>query len=299
MTVKKVNVVVVTYNRLNLLKECIDALLKQTYPINKIIIVDNFSNDGTREFLNQFHNKEQFIVEYLDSNKGGAGGFNHGMKKSFNHESDWIWIMDDDTIPLPNALEEMINNKYVVENEDKIGFLSSNVLWTNNEAGLINIPMPNKDYNKYLDYNIIKLKHTTFVSFLVRSQVVKKVGLPYKEFFIWGDDVEYSRRIFKEGYENYLINHSKVIHKRGISNSNELITENNINRLWLYNYAERNHMYLARKQGFKELIKYLIIWFKDIIRILKPSTKYKAKKLNIHIVQGFKGLIFNPEIERI
>lgn len=295
----KVNAVVVTYNRLDLLKECIDALEKQTYKINKIIIVDNFSNDGTRSFLKQFCDNNKFVIEYLDSNQGGAGGFNHGIKKSFNYDCDWIWVMDDDTIPLPNALEVMINNKYINENIEKIGFTSSNVLWSNNEAGLINIPMPDNDYNKYLDNNIIKLKHTTFVSFLVRSDVVKEVGLPYKEFFIWGDDVEYSRRIYNKGYENYLINHSKVIHKRGIGKSNDLIDEDNINRLWLYKYAERNHMYLAKKQGIKELIKYLILWIIDLVRIMKPSTKYKLKKLMIHLVDAYKGLVFEPKVENV
>lgn len=299
MNDNKVNVVVVTYNRLELLKECIDAIQKQTYPINKIIIIDNCSNDGTQEFLNQFSNDNKFVLEYLGNNIGGAGGFNYGMKKSFDYDCDWVWMMDDDTIPLPNALEEMLKNEYIVRNRNKIGFLSSNVLWSNNEAGLINIPIPDEGYNKHLDYNIIKLKETTFVSFLVRSDVIKKVGLPYKEFFIWGDDTEYSRRIHKEGYENYLINYSKVVHKRGIGQSNQLINENNANRLWLYRYAERNHMYLAKKQGLKAFIKYIISWLIDLIRLLKPSTKYKLKKINIHILEAVKGLVFNPQIERV
>lgn len=46
-----INCVVVTYNRLALLKECLDALDKQTYPIHKIVIVDNCSTDGTGAFL--------------------------------------------------------------------------------------------------------------------------------------------------------------------------------------------------------------------------------------------------------
>lgn len=296
----KINAVIVTYNRIDLLKECIASLENQTYPLNKIIIVDNFSNDGTREFLKENYSSDsRFVIEYMDYNKGGSGGFYEGIKKASKYKCDWIWLMDDDTIPFLDALEKMIKNEYVINNIEKIGFLSSNVLWRNEEAGLINIPTPDKNYNKFLKFNIVKIKCSTFVSFLVRKEVVEKVGLPYKEFFIWGDDTEYSERIQSYGFENYLINNSNVIHKRDIGCTNSIINENNINRLWLYKYDVRNHMYLAKKKGVKNLVKHIIISSINFLKIMKPSTKYKYKKIKIYLINSVSGLLFNPKIDKL
>ena len=98
----KVNTVVVTYNRKNLLKLCIDKLLEQSYAINKIIIVDNASNDGTREYLHELID-DVFDIVFLDENLGGAGGFYFGIKRAYEIGCDYLWIMDDDTISTPSA----------------------------------------------------------------------------------------------------------------------------------------------------------------------------------------------------
>lgn len=70
----KINCVVVTYNRLSLLKECLSALENQTYPIQRIVIVDNCSTDGTSEFLDSLTDTRYLII-HSKENIGGAGGF--------------------------------------------------------------------------------------------------------------------------------------------------------------------------------------------------------------------------------
>lgn len=75
-----INCVVVTYNRLALLKECLDALDKQTYPIHKIVIVDNCSTDGTGAFLESLANQSRYMIIRTIENIGGSGGFSLGLK---------------------------------------------------------------------------------------------------------------------------------------------------------------------------------------------------------------------------
>ena len=104
----KIVAVIVTYNRLELLKEAIQAVKAQTELPKKVIIVNNNSTDDTKEYLESI--KSELITPvHLEENLGGAGGFYHGIKKAYNEEADWVWIMDDDTIATPTALEKLVN----------------------------------------------------------------------------------------------------------------------------------------------------------------------------------------------
>ena len=113
---EKVMIVVVTYNRKKMLKECIEACLNQTYKDFTLLIVDNNSTDGTyEEVVKKYENKQ---VKYINTNKniGGAGGFNLGIKEAILQEYDFAWVMDDDSIPEPNALESIIKKKKILKN---------------------------------------------------------------------------------------------------------------------------------------------------------------------------------------
>jgi rhamnopyranosyl-N-acetylglucosaminyl-diphospho-decaprenol beta-1,3/1,4-galactofuranosyltransferase len=90
--------VVVTFNRKELLCECLDALLAQTYPVSRIVLIDNASSDGTAELLAEKGYLENEIFDYLrlPVNSGGAGGFHEGVKRAFEAGFDWLWLMDDE-----------------------------------------------------------------------------------------------------------------------------------------------------------------------------------------------------------
>lgn len=133
----KVNCVIVTYNRLALLKECLAAIEKQTYPIHKVIVIDNCSTDGTEEYLKAYAVHPQFQVIRTEQNIGGAGGFSLGVKTSVLGGGDYTWMMDDDTIPSPKALEALMQT---ATQSNDIGFVCSKVLWTDNTLHPRNIP---------------------------------------------------------------------------------------------------------------------------------------------------------------
>lgn len=173
MDKKNVCSVVVTYNRKDLLLECIEALVNQTYELDKIIIIDNNSNDGTYEELDNkgYIKNAKIIYRKLDENVGGAGGFYEGMKIARTLDFDWVWIMDDDTVPQADSLEELLNATTIIS--DKISYLASSVYGMNGEC--MNVPSINIDQGKngcsewyrYLDKGIVKIKEATFVSLLI------------------------------------------------------------------------------------------------------------------------------------
>lgn len=78
----KIDAVVVTYNRKALLIECVEAILKQKYAVDKLIIIDNASTDGTEEELKKIEilNRNDVVYKKLEKNIGGAGGFYEGIK---------------------------------------------------------------------------------------------------------------------------------------------------------------------------------------------------------------------------
>src|SRR3990170_1109632 len=99
----KIAAVIVTYNRIQLLKECINALHIQTRKLEEIIVVNNSSTDGTLEWLNS----QKDLTTITQENSGSAGGFHTGIKAAYEKGYDWIWCMDDDAEPELNALEEL------------------------------------------------------------------------------------------------------------------------------------------------------------------------------------------------
>lgn len=121
---KQVIALIVTYNRLNLLKENIAAITAQTYPVEHILVIDNHSQDGTRDYLDSLE-IDGLIVKHLSKNLGGSGGFFEGIKV-FEEQltDDYVWIMDDDTIPTATALENLSKCWSTI---GEFGFLASNV----------------------------------------------------------------------------------------------------------------------------------------------------------------------------
>ena len=109
MIMNKVIAVVVTYNRIKLLKQCVEALQKQNYPCD-IMIVNNNSGDGTETWAIEI-SKQKENIKYLNTgaNIGGAGGFNAGMRWAVELGYEFIWLMDDDCMPYEDSLEEFFS----------------------------------------------------------------------------------------------------------------------------------------------------------------------------------------------
>ena len=211
---------VVTYNRKELLKECLNALMRQTRKLDRIVVVDNASTDGTIELFygdGIFSNRG---IEYkrVSVNSGGAGGFYAGIKYC-SQLGEWIWLMDDDTIPTNTALENLCLAMKKLEDE-KISFLASKVIGPNGEP--MNLPTIDSragtngysDWYMYLDEGIVKIRTATFVSLLLNCDAVKEIGYPIPWYFIWGDDTEYTLRATQNFGNAFLVGASLVVHKR-------------------------------------------------------------------------------------
>ena len=302
----RVNCVLVTYNRLELLKECLSALASQTYPISKIIIIDNCSTDDTPSFLKMLEGDNRYMIIRLDKNMGGSGGFSLGLKMAVSAGCDYVWMMDDDTIPSPSALKELV---YTTILDSHIGFLCSRVNWTDgelhvmNKAGGLQYEADGKQLKRKTvdDASGICCELCSFVSVLINVEAVKEVGLPVKEFFIWCDDIEYTLRISKAGYSCFYVEKSVVCHKT-VSNYAPTIDKAPVSMAWRFYYQARNRCYMKRRQGGNKLLFYLSVW--NMYRVYKHRIKRRPKEERKEFLDAVKrgcldGLTFYPPIEYV
>lgn len=290
---KKVIAVVVTYNRKELLKEAINALLKQEYKKCDVLVVDNASTDGTREYISEELKNKRVIYINTGSNLGGAGGFNFGMKEACKMDYDFVWLMDDDCIVHDDTLKELISADETLKG--KYGFLSSRVLWTDGSICIMN--KQKRTFSKWMkdfDKNYQKIALASFVSFFIKTSTIKKYGLPIKEFFIWTDDWEYSRRISKQE-ECYYISSSVVTHKCKQNVGASIATVDD--RLERFQYLYRNDCVLYRSEGIKGWILFRIRLLIHKFRILKSDKKDKKDRIMIIKNAVREGKKFFPTIE--
>ena len=137
MEQKHVGTIVVTYNRRNLLKDCIEALLKQNYKKQEILIIDNASTDGTKEYIDNLIDNKKVFYFNTGANLGGAGGFNYGVREALKRNYDYVWLMDDDTIAENNnALKSLVGKASYLK--DDFSFLSSIAKWTDGKICKMN-----------------------------------------------------------------------------------------------------------------------------------------------------------------
>ena len=291
--------VVVTHNRCVMLRKCLSCLKAQTYPCD-ILVIDNASDDGTREWITTYQEGNP-CIRYcrLENNIGGAGGFNYGMRWAVEAGYDYVWVMDDDTLPELNALEKLMEADRILDG--KYGWLSSVALWTDGSECKMNRQKLKKSFYEYsplLKHGLVQAEQATFVSLFLRAETICRFGLPIKEYYIWGDDIEYTRRItVRGGMPCFMAGQSQVVHATK-SNVGSNVALDDVERIDRYYYAFRNEAHLYRQEGIKGRIYCFAKRCRDILRILCYGKK-KIRRCRVLLSGIFAGLFFRPAVDRI
>jgi len=257
----RIDVLIVTYNRKELLIKTIEKIIAQSVTVNSIIIVDNHSTDETYEFLcdqlnpvmsefgpeegcewqKSFQVGEQsFRYYYKRDNDGGAGGFAFGMTVATKFGSDALWIMDDDGFPEPNCLQELSD----VFEIGKIEYVAPSLITF---EGVPHFDTGNISLNNACRRGI----GGPFNGILVSTDLIRSIGVPRKEFFIWGDEREWVQRVINAGFVTVIANNAIHLHKS---------TAFNWSKAPRVYYLVRNLVWTARLNESVNVSKFLP-WF--------------------------------------
>lgn len=294
---------VVTYNRLALLKECIEGIRNQNFTPSCILVIDNESTDNTSQWLAT----QPDIITVTQPNKGGSWGFYSAFAQAYKMNADWVWVMDDDTIPEPNALAALVKAVELTRGvAGKFGFFGSKVIWKDGSMHQGNRPVTDPCSNSclptawYQERGLQPLLLSTFVSFFIFREAIAQTGLPLKEMFIWSDDIEYIMRLRKAGFCGAFVPQSVVLHKTPLNSCNDLFCENG-GSLWKYRYGIRNGLYIRRHNKsfasyLRNVAKYFL-WYPVLIVA-------KRKDCHWHCVStvwraAWEALWFNPKPEKV
>ena len=282
-------VVIVTYNRLSLLKGCLACAAGQTLPFSEIIIVDNCSTDGTGEYLDAFAAEAKdadvpacrVTVFHEKENLGGAGGFYRGMEAARSMDLDWLLIIDDDAMIRPDYMEILTDYGRAHSSVQALAgsVFVDGAIHTMHRRNVtsrllfVESNIPETEYEK----ESFSCDCATFCGLLIRGSVMEQVGLPKREYFIWYDDSEYSLRLQELGgivcVPAAVLDHKTVIPKE---------TEGLLERTsWRHYYGYRNRYDTAR-QHFGRLsaaciaLEYHVLSLLSRLMLVKKESRDKG-----------------------
>jgi GT2 family glycosyltransferase len=289
----KISAVVVTFNRLELLKKCVVALKAQTRELDHIFIINNGSTDGTLEWL--FEQNDLCVIN--QNNSGGSGGFYRGIYEAYNDGADFVWCMDDDVRPYSDCLEYMLNN--MPSNGGIVcpaRLLDGRDVVFGGEVKHFNLLNPFSSMKKYYNNEFysdsaIEVESMAFEGPLISKSVIDRIGFPEKDLFIFWDDTEYSYRAFINGFKIIYANSAKLF-KEDLSliGNNDKIKC----RSWKYPYTLRNEVFFIKRYGRNKMFIYIysgILLLRYIMGIIKhvliKDGKYVYSDFNV-ILNAYK-----------
>ncbi|HYO77575.1 MAG TPA: glycosyltransferase family 2 protein [Thermoanaerobaculia bacterium] len=273
---ERVCAVVLTYNRKDMLRMCLQSLLRQERPADKILVIDNGCTDDTPAMLaSEF---PEIAVLRLDPNVGASGGFHAGIEAAHREGFDWLWVSDDDAHAAPDCLRKLL--QYSGEQRvltpvqtDAIGGRYAVSLW--NGMGIDITP-------QVLSGELPPVGRYLFawVGVLLPRGVIDRVGLPEPGFFVWFDDWEYAMRVHQHCGDIRVVPDALIHH--------DLARKPTRTRLlwrvswrttfppWRTYYGTRNALYVMLRQ--KRPAREFRLWARTVLRAYVSDMVYGPER---------------------
>jgi rhamnopyranosyl-N-acetylglucosaminyl-diphospho-decaprenol beta-1,3/1,4-galactofuranosyltransferase len=303
--------ILVTFNRPTLVGHTVRSFLGQSHRLTALVVVDNASDSETFSTLQSLGvvpvdvpfvsgpmqtetmiDDVRIIYRRLPTNEGGAGGFHEGIKTGLEFGCDWMWLMDDDVEATPDTLEFMLTHRqesmcvhpakrYVdgtfINWEGRFSEVSGRTIWSKTPCFPQGVPY-------------MRVNYGCFEGMLIHKQIVQKIGLPDKRFFIVNDDLVYGWLASKHTVVLYL-NHIGIIKHRSAENQIKFLwfTENEISAFTQY-FNIRNHVLLIEylsQSGRSKVILYLFFAAKLLKECLQALLRDRSSQSLKVICRGF------------
>ncbi|MBE2281231.1 MAG: glycosyltransferase [Ignavibacteriaceae bacterium] len=293
----KVISVIVTSNRLELLKKCVYSVINQSYKPFKVIVIDNDSKDGTNNYLSE-QNGISFLTQ---ENSGASGGFYTGIKMAFRENPDWVWCLDDDGIPNHDALEKFVEFISEQKSTENLGFIAGKVLWIDGTLHTMNLPVIYNSTGNYdsdrekIANEIVRIKSASYVNLFLSRKFISEKGYPDKRLFIWSDDTEYTMR--GQDYINFSVPGVIAVHHTKENTGAVFSFAKNQNKVKLY-FGLRNFILIYKKSDkilvFVFLRRLLKIFLIELFTMRVSISNILVSC--IAIFNGFTGRYIVPQM---
>ncbi len=253
----QVSIIIVTYNTLEITRQCIDSIHLHTHDVDyEVIVVDNASSDGSRQVL-----ERDSRIKYIYSNENlGFGRANDLGMKAANGE--YLFLLNSDTILLNNAVK--IFYDAAAAYGDKLGVMGAILLDnrqhpTHSYGRFITICNSLSDpivrmyrrlahrkseiYNPEIPESALAVEYVSGADMFLPKKIFELTGGFDPDFFMYAEDVEWQYRIAQKGYDRVIIPEPQIIHLEGASDASN-------RREWsytrLYNATKSRMLYIRK-----------------------------------------------------
>ncbi|MCG8153829.1 glycosyltransferase, partial [Pimelobacter simplex] len=252
---ERVAVVVVTYNRADLLRGMLEGLAGLERAPDAVVVVDNASSDHTREVL-EASRLPGLVAIHTTDNLGGAGGFRLGLQTAYDQGYDVMWLMDDDVVPAPDCLTRLLEvdgSCLIAVREDRSGALVE-------KAALrfdLRNPLAIRPKTASIDSTYatraempatVEVENVAFEGFLVRREVIDRIGLPDASYFIFYDDVDFAIRARRAGFPIRAVRDAVLVRQLDFDQQHDLAG-------WKGYYMYRNLFAVHFRYGENALVR--------------------------------------------
>ncbi|KYD31977.1 glycosyltransferase family 2 protein [Parageobacillus toebii] len=279
VTEKHVAIIILNWNAYNDTFECLKSLEHLTYPYFHVFLVDNASQDGSFDKLQQDYKNGTLNVPITfiqtGANLGFAGGNNVAIKEAYNQGYQYFWMLNNDTVVDPNALTPLVE---AIQKESTIGIVGSKIYYygTNKiwfAGGTVNLYTGKSKHIGFRksdnsDFNIEKeVDYITGCSLFFHRRVIEVVGYMSEDYFLYNEETEWNIRARKKGFKIVYVPQSIVYHKVSASSGGE----KNIAPYIDYYDLRNSYVMILRTQErtFNKLIAFLYLCFTLLKKIIK------------------------------
>ena len=291
---ESVAVVVVTYNRADLLEPMLAGLAALETRPDAVYVVDNASTDHTPDVLDRATNFGLVSMRMPD-NLGGAGGFHAGTKAAYDAGFDRIWLMDDDVVPAPDCLTVLLgydeacllaareNLAGKLVEKSAVRFDLRNPLAVRPKTASVDSTYPTRASMPPL----VEIENIAFEGFLVRREVITAIGLPDQSFFIFYDDADFAIRARKAGYRIWAVRDAVLVRQLEFDQQYSLDS-------WKGYYMYRNLFAVHFRYGENPLVRAKPYLIAAGVTALSPLRGGRGEARNvlkaIRDARGMRGL---------
>lgn len=298
----RVGVVIANYNGFPFIKECLDSLAAIDYSGVKIVVVDNASTDGSREWASAWQKLPRHLIA-LSENKGFSGANNEGIRWCAADKCDYVLLLNNDTVVQPDFLSRLMDSaaagsilvpKILAYHNRKL--ISSNAGHFDFRRG-ITVPWfyGKDDSERIRDAQTVPMAGACAI--LIPVGAFARVGLLDEKFFLYWEDTDFIVRAVREGFVVKFIPRAVIYHKESSSSGGRA------SRLATY-YNNRNRLYFMYKhqKNIAILIFFLAYFFSGrcayiIVGACRGEFR-KIKALIFGIFDFYKGKMGRAPAQR-